>query len=796
LALLKLFGGASLETEAGPLHGPAAQRRRLGLLARLALAGSQGLSRDKLIAYLWPESDTDKARHLLSDSIYRINQSLGGEILVGWGDQLRIDFARLRCDVIEFESALERGEPEAAVRLYRGPFLDGFFLDEALELERWVEGERERLAHRYAGAMESLAEGAESRGDHLEAARHWRSLAAHDPLGSRVALRLVKALMATGDRAAALQRARAHEALLRAEWGAAPADEFSRAVAELSVETAGPAPAVRRYDGTAVANTPTAVPSGGGAEAVGTVLPPFRRVAALLAVAAALLVVVVWRVGLAARTPDGPLAVAVLPFDDLSPGQDQAYLADGVTEELIGALAGVEGLRVSSRTSAFSLKGKSLDAKEVGQRLGVTRVIDGSLRREGSRVRIAVRLADARSGYQLWSTAFDREVAGMLATQEELARAIAGALRVRLGAGESVASPGSSVDDPAAYDLYLRGRYHWHRRTEADLRAAVAAFEEAVRRAPDYARAWAGLADAYAILGFYDWGRPSEFFPKAREAALRAREADELRGEAEATLGYVAFYHDWDWPAAEASFREAIRLEPRSSKAHQWYANFLTGMGRFMRCASAAGRWSWIRPSCSRASGAAGRGPASDAGTRRRAMRRARSGAPGAVPSRSRAWRTRPAAGGIARGQGRSSRSSASGHGSGTSRPTRSRRRRSARARRRRRSTGWSGRSRTGRTRWCFSRWIRSWRRSGGTIGSRSWCGRLGCPELSWSGPSTNITDCTGSLPVEQTPHRGALHLGYGASGSTRTLMQAGRPDARARFSAGPISSARSTCSP
>jgi tetratricopeptide (TPR) repeat protein len=238
-------------------------------------------------------------------------------------------------------------------------------------------------------------------------------------------------------------------------------------------------------------------------------------------------------------------------------------------------------LRVSSRTSAFSLKGKSLDAKEVGQRLGVTRVIDGSLRREGSRVRIAVRLADARSGYQLWSTAFDREVAGMLATQEELARAIAGALRVRLGAGESVASPGSSVDDPAAYDLYLRGRYHWHRRTEADLRAAVAAFEEAVRRAPDYARAWAGLADAYAILGFYDWGRPSEFFPKAREAALRAREADELRGEAEATLGYVAFYHDWDWPAAEASFREAIRLEPRSSKAHQWYANFLTGMGRF-----------------------------------------------------------------------------------------------------------------------------------------------------------------------------------------------------------------------
>jgi TolB-like protein/Tfp pilus assembly protein PilF len=289
------------------------------------------------------------------------------------------------------------------------------------------------------------------------------------------------------------------------------------------------------------------------------------RIAALLAVAAALLAVIVWRASVAARAPDEPLAVAVLPFEDLSPGRDQEYLAEGVTEELIGALGGVDGLRVSSRTSAFALKGKSLDAKEVGERLGVTRVIDGSLRREGSRVRIAVRLADAGSGYQLWSAAFDREVAGMLATQEELARAIAGALRVRLGAGESVAPPGMTVDDPAAYDLYLRGRYHWHRRTEADLRAAVTAFEEAVRRAPGYARAWAGLADAYAIMSFYDWARPRDFFPRSREA----------------TLGYVAFYHDWNWPAAEAHFREALRLEPRSSKVHQWYANFLTGTGRF-----------------------------------------------------------------------------------------------------------------------------------------------------------------------------------------------------------------------
>lgn len=588
MALLKLFGGASLETDAGPLHGPASQRRRIGLLARLALAGSQGLSRDKLIAYLWPESDTDKARHLLSDSLYRINQSLGGDVLVARGDQLRIDFDRLGCDVAEFEAALERGALEEAVRLYRGPLLDGFFLDGALELERWIESERERLAQAYARALETLAEAAESRGEALEAARHWRALAAHDPLGSRVALRLIRALVATGDRAAALQRARAHEALLRSEWGAGPADEFAATVAELSPEASRPSAAPASLPETPAPPEPARAeppdesePPRPIAESPVARRRPAARLAALLAVPALLLALLLWRAGAASRSPDGPLTVAVLPFADLSPGHDHEYLADGVTEELIGALGEVEGLRVSSRTSAFSLKGQSLDATQVGKRLGVARVIEGSVRREGARLRIAVRLADAETGYQLWSAAYDRQAAGILATQEELARAIAGALRVRLGGGRAGTAEGEPVADPAAYDLYLRGRYHWHRRTEADLRAAVAAFEEAVQRAPGYARAWAGLADAYAILGFYDWAPPRETFPRAREAALRARGAEELRGEAEATLGYVAFYHDWDWAAAEIHFREALRLEPRSSKARQWYANFLTGMGRF-----------------------------------------------------------------------------------------------------------------------------------------------------------------------------------------------------------------------
>lgn len=583
MPVLKLFGVASVETGSGPLTGPAAQRRRLGLLARLALAGPQGMSRDKLVAYLWPESDTEKARHLLSDSIYRINQALGGEVLVAWGDALRLDPALLPCDVTEFEAALERGDLEGAVRLYRGPFLDGFFLEGTVELERWVESERERLSHAFAGALEALAEAAAARGDPREAVTCWRRLAAHDPLSSRVALRLVEALAAVGDRAAALQQGRTHEAILRAEWGAGPADEFARALREVEAgaperRAAEPAPPDAAAPAT-LAPAPAASPSSGSARPARGRIP--RLGAALAALAVVALGAALWRAPAGTRAPGGPLAIAVLPFADLSPGRDQEYLADGVTEELIAALAGLEGVRVSSRTSAFALKGATLDARAVGERLGVTRVIDGSLRREGNRVRLTVQLADAQTGFQLWSSAYDRELAGIFTLQEELARAIAGALRVRLAADDAMPASRPATGDVEAYNLYLRGRYHWHRRTETDLRAAVADFEEAVRRAPDYPTAWAGLADAYAILGFYDWEPPREVFPRAREAALRAREAEDLRGEAEATLGYVRLYHDWEVAAAEEHFRAALRLEPRSSKAHQWYANLLTAAGRF-----------------------------------------------------------------------------------------------------------------------------------------------------------------------------------------------------------------------
>jgi DNA-binding SARP family transcriptional activator len=227
---LKLLGGASIQTPSGPMAGRATQRRRMALLAMLATARARGVSRDKLIAYLWPEQDAEHGRPLLSDSIYRVNQALGGEAIASTGDDLRLSDNVLPSDVAAFEDAIDRAEWQRAANLYGGPFLDGFFLADAEEFERWATTERDRLARAYARALEALGDSAERRSDAVDAVRWWRAAAAHDPYSSRVAVRLMRALDRSGDRAAALQHARVHATLLAEEFGTEP----DAAVAELA----------------------------------------------------------------------------------------------------------------------------------------------------------------------------------------------------------------------------------------------------------------------------------------------------------------------------------------------------------------------------------------------------------------------------------------------------------------------------------------------------------------------------------------------------------------------------------
>lgn len=336
-----------------------------------------------------------------------------------------------------------------------------------------------------------------------------------------------------------------------------------------------------------------------GAVSQGNRRGPRQRRLRRVAVGAALLVVAASAAGGAwyrnARATNAsaarvalPTTLAVLPFTDRSPDGDQEYFSDGITEELIATLARVDGLRVASRTSAFAFRDADLDIRTVGTRLGVGAVLEGSVRRAGDRLRITAQLVNVADGYPLWSETYDRAAGDAFAVQEEIARAIAQTLRVKL-VGAASSDLDAAAPDSSAYELYLKGRhalylkgrYAWFSRTQEGLRTAVRYFEEAVAEGPSYARAHAGLADAYAVLGFYDYMPPTEAFPRAEAAARRALSLDATLAAPHATLAYVALYHDWDLARGEEQFRRAIALEPNYSTAHQWYGNLLTAAGRF-----------------------------------------------------------------------------------------------------------------------------------------------------------------------------------------------------------------------
>lgn len=292
--------------------------------------------------------------------------------------------------------------------------------------------------------------------------------------------------------------------------------------------------------------------------------------------------------GRSAPADTAPATVAVLPFADRSEGSDQEYFADGITDELIATLARVEGLRVASRTSSFAFKNRDVDVRTVGAQLKVATVLEGSVRRAGDQLRITAQLVNVADDAPLWSDTYDRSAGDAFAVQQEIAAAIARALRVEL-VGIAGDSSGRPRPDTVAFDLYLRGRqalylrgrYAWYSRTEEGLRTAASFFEQAVAQDSTYAQAFSGLADAYAVLGFYDFLPPDEAFPKADSAARRAIAIDPVLAAPRATRGYVELYYNWDLRRGEEEFQRAIALQPEYSTAHQWYANLLTAAGRF-----------------------------------------------------------------------------------------------------------------------------------------------------------------------------------------------------------------------
>jgi serine/threonine-protein kinase len=289
---------------------------------------------------------------------------------------------------------------------------------------------------------------------------------------------------------------------------------------------------------------------------------PAALVLVLTIAALALALPFYWHRNLATSLP-ADKSIAVLPFLDLSETKDQEYFCDGMSEEIINALAKVEGLYVVARASSFSFKGKNVKASEVGKKLNVANVLEGSLQREHNRVRVTAELINARTGFHLWTETYDRELGGVFALQDEITRSIVDALKIKLG----VALPAQQQRNTEVYDLYLQGLYFSNKSSEEDLRRALTFFQSAVEKDPTFSRAWTGIAKVWYYLADV-YVKPLEAYPASKEAALKAIALDEKDAEAHCYLSEAKRVLDWDLAGADAELKRALQLEPNSAPAH------------------------------------------------------------------------------------------------------------------------------------------------------------------------------------------------------------------------------------
>jgi DNA-binding SARP family transcriptional activator/Flp pilus assembly protein TadD len=528
------FGGCHVERDEDRLEDLSTQRRALALLALLAHAGARGVSRDSASAMLWPESDEERARASLKQLVHSLRVRLATVDVVLTSGDLRLNPDCVASDVGAFREAVRQGDRATAARLYAGPFLDGFYLRRSDGFEHWVSEQRAALARDFVGVVRALAEGADQRGDHAEAVTWWQRLVDADPLSAPATMGLMRALDAAGDRMAALRHASVYQRLIRSELDTDPEPSVVALEARLRATASS-----------------------------GTLSSESRRVPAPPT----------------STAPARPTLV-VLPFANTSGDPQDEPFSDGLTDELIGTIGKIRGISVVGRTSAFAFKGHRIDLNAVATRLNATSVLEGSVRRVGERYKIGVQLVSAPQGVVLWSEIYERDAKDLFAVQAAIARWVSLALRVRLEP-QAATAPHPAVVDPAAHDLYLRGRYFLNRVSPADLGQAVACFERAVERDPTHARAFAGLADTHLLLAIMGLAPAVPQVSRVHAAVARALALDAELAEAHTSLACVLFAFDWDWDAAEREFERAIALDPGYGLAHHRYGLYLMYRARF-----------------------------------------------------------------------------------------------------------------------------------------------------------------------------------------------------------------------
>jgi len=268
-------------------------------------------------------------------------------------------------------------------------------------------------------------------------------------------------------------------------------------------------------------------------------------------------------------------SIAVLPFKDMSPQHDQDFLCEGLAEELINALAQVKGLKVAARTSAFSFKGKDVDIREIGRQLNVGSILEGSVQKSGTHLRVTTQLICVADGYHLWSDRFDRNIKDVFSVQDEISMAVVEKLKVELLEGEKERVTKRHTRDERAYELYLKGRYHWNRRSPKDMIQAVDCFQGAVDKDSSYALPYVGMADVFNMLAEFGFIPPREGYLKSRELLKHAQEIDDSLSDLYYSLALITYCYEWDLPAAESLARRSIELNPQSVWAHAWRAEIL-----------------------------------------------------------------------------------------------------------------------------------------------------------------------------------------------------------------------------
>ena len=501
------------------------QSKQVAILAYLAARPSgERVSRDRILATFWPESSMTRARGSLRTALHRLRRDLGPALIVASGERVGIAPEALSCDASRLLGNWEDASPESLLGLYRGEFLDGLHLGGAPDFERWVDRMRAALRARVTELAWMLSARAESAGEWITAARHARRAAdlAVDVEGATQ--RLIGLLDRAGDRAAAVAAYERLASELEREYGLAPSPETVALIA-----------AVRKR---VAVGRPGSTPSPPAAER-------------------------------------GPRVLAVLPFADLSGGAG-AYLAQGLSEDLLTALSPMHDARVISRTSVRRFASSPpASMRAVREQLGADVVVEGSVQVHEGRCRITVQLIDARRDEHLWAETYDRALTDVFEVQSDVALRIARALQAELSPREHARLRRPAATTPRAWQLYLKGRELWSRRNARDTERAAALFERTLEIDDGFAPAWAGLADVRMARALFGSASLAEARRGAHEAIERALAIDPESGEARATLGLILTFFDRDRAGAGREYRRAVELSPGYASAHCWYGNWL-----------------------------------------------------------------------------------------------------------------------------------------------------------------------------------------------------------------------------